>query len=1094
MRTSVILFMSTCVLAQMLIAAPGLAQEQLKKNITLDYHNAAFATVVKAIERRSGIIIMYELTPAIEKEQVTIAVHDKPVAEVLDLLVTGRRLKWSIKAPDNIVRLERADPPPVVPATAAATPPHISGIVRDSQGKPLTGATVAIRNSGISTVTNAEGFFTLPAKEGDIIIVTFVSFEPRLIRVSSDMLKFGSVGQVILVPAQSPLDQLVIIAYGTTTRRMATGSVSTVSGEELQRQPVSNALEALEGKAPGLFITQSSGVTGSQMSTSIRGQLSIGSGTLPLFIIDGVPFEETPINTLGASTYGYQGATGHVDPMNSINPADIESISVLKDGDATAIYGSRAANGVILVTTKKGKAGATRLDLNGYSGAGTISHHVPMLNLSQYLAMRHAAFANDNLTPTATSAPDLLAWDTTKSTGFDKRFIGNTEHQTDITAALSGGDQRLHYLFSNTLRHEGTVFPGDYGYNRYSTHLSLDNTSLDGKFAVTVSAFYTKESNNEAANDMISSVFNLPPDYPLYTANGTLNWTGGFTNPLSYLLESYRFQSDNLLANTQLRYTILPGLNAKVSLGYNKIDQGYTLLTPSKAINPSSGQLSTATYSSNYVESYIVEPQLDYTRRIGQGKLTALAGGTWQQSNYVQPYYIVATGFPNDQLMNSWISASTINLKTNGYSNYKYASGFARINYTWKDRYLLNLTGRRDGSSRFGPDHQWGNFGSVGAGWIFTSEPWMKTGLPWLSYGKLRGSYGTTGNDQIADYGYLSTYGTWPYNYGSAGIYPVRSANPNYHWESNHKLDFAIETGFLRDRILASAEWFRSRSGNQLIQAPLASQSGFTYYEANLPAVVQSSGWEFELKTVNIKTRAVTWSTSFNLTATANKLISFPNLSTTNYAGEFVVGQPIDMYTGYHYTGLNNGVATVADLNKDGQITQGLGQTSLKGDYRKIGVVNPTYYGGFSNTVTYDRFTLDVLFQFVKQIKPGFRAASQNATDAPGMMFNQDSHILSDGFKPSTQVSSPPSTAYINYYLYSDAVYSNASFIRLKNVNLSYDLPAAWMKAIRAKGASVFVRGQNLLTMTHYFGFDPETGNIGVPPLRTVVAGIHCSF
>ena len=1096
MKTSAILFMVVCCMAQLLIASPGRGQEKIRRTISLDYHNAAFSTVVKAIEQRSGLIVMYELTPAIERQQITISVNNKPVGEVLDLLVSGRMLKWSLKDSENIVRLERVEPPPPAQDAISSDPQRLSGIIKDAQGDPLAGATIVIRNSRVSATTNAEGYFTIPAKEGDVIVCTYISCEPRFIRVSADMEHLGSLGQIVMMQSDSKLDEMVVIAYGTTTRRLATGSVSTVSGEEIARQPVSNTLEALEGKAPGLFISQSNGVTGSQTNVNIRGQLSIASGEMPLFIIDGVPFQETPINTLGGSTYSnaLQGAAGFIDPMNSINPADIESISVLKDGDATAIYGSRGANGVILITTKKGKAGATKFDLNAYTGAGKITHLVPMLNLPQYLTMRHEAFANDGATPTVSNAPDLTLWDTTKSTDFQKKFIDNTAHQTDITGTFSGGDQRLHYLFSNTLRHETPTYPGDFGYNRYASHLSIDNTSLDGRFALTASAFYTKESNNQPITDLTSAVYNLPPDYPIYNANGSLNWTGGFTNPIAYQLKTSQFKSDNLLANATLRYTLLPGLNAKVSLGYNHLDQSNNLLSPMASLNPATSPLSTATYYSNYVESYIVEPQLDYTKVLGKGKLTAIAGGTWQQSNFAQPYYISATGFPNDQLLNSWVAASTVNFKTNSYTDYKYASGFARINYTLKDRYLLNLTGRRDGSSRFGPDRQWGNFGSVGAGWIFSSENWLKEQAPWLSFGKLRASYGTVGNDQILDYGYLSTYSSSPYSYGGAVIYPTRVANPDYRWETNHKIDLALETGFIKDRILLTATWFNSRTGNQLVNAPLSTQTGFAYYQANLPAVVESMGWEFELKTINIKGKTLSWSSSFNLTAPRNKLVSFPGLATTAYANIYLVGQPINNYTGYHFTGVQNGIATVADLNKDGMITQGLEQSPLKGDYKIIGQSSPKFYGGFSNTVIYGQFQLDVLFQFVKQLKPDFRAVSPFSPVQPGAMLNQDSHILADGFKPSTLVSSAASNAYLNDYLYSDGVYSDASFIRLKNISLAYDLPRSWMKAVKIKSAGVFVRGQNLLTITHYFGFDPETAGLSLPPLKEIVAGIHCSL
>ena len=1088
--------MAICCMVQLLIASPGSAQEKVKQHISLDYHNAPFTTVVKAIEQKSGLIIMYELTPLIENLKVSLAIKDKPVAEALDLLVTGRNLRWSLKESENIIRLERANVAEQQQAApvkneASPDPSRLTGTVKDAQGKPLVGATIAVRNGKAVTTSGAEGFFTIFAKEGDVLICTFISCEPRFIKITAAMERAGSTGEVVLSQAVSGLDEMVVIAYGTTSRRMATGSVSTVSGEEIRRQPVSNLLESLEGKAPGLFISQSNGAPGSQMNISIRGQLSIASGKLPLFIIDGVPFAETPINSIGNSTYSsLQGAAGLIDPMNSINPADIESISVLKDADATAIYGSRGANGVILITTRKGKAGATRFDLNAYTGTGKITRTLPMLNLQQYLTMRNTAFANDNATPTLSNAPDLKLWDTTQSTDFIKKFVGGTAHQTELTGAFSGGTERLHYLFSNTYRQQNTVYPGNFGYKRFASHLSVDNTSLNGRFAITASALYTKESNNQPLVDFTSRVYNLAPDYPLYNADGSLNWAGGVTNPLTYVLQTSRFKSDNLLANTTLRYTVLPGLNARVSLGYNKINQNITLLSPRKALNPQSTTQSSATYSSNYVESYIVEPQLDYVKGFGKGKLTATVGGTWQQSSFVQPYYVTATGFSNDNLMNSWVAASTISYKTSGYTAYKYASGFARINYAWMERYLLNLTGRRDGSSRFGPNRQWGNFGSVGAGWIFSSEQWMNKVAPWLSFGKLRASYGTIGNDQIADYGYLSTYSSSVYTYGGAGIYPSRIANPDYGWETNRKVDVALELGFLKDRVLLTTNWFRSRTDNQLVSSLLSTQTGFASYQANLPALLQSAGLELELKTTNIKNKDLLWTSSFNITMPRNKLISFPGLSKTAYAFVYLEGKPINNYTGYHYTGLDNGIATVEDLSKNGALSSGLLQT-LNGDYYIIGNANPKYYGGFSNSVQYKQFRLDILLQFVDQLKPGIRQSNQTT---PGFMVNQDSRILTDGFKPVVTAGSAAANAYLNYYLQSDGVYSNASFLRFKNISLGYELESKWIKTVKIKSANVFVRGQNLFTITHYFGFDPETGAASLPPLKQIIAGIHCSF
>ncbi|MDD7884558.1 SusC/RagA family TonB-linked outer membrane protein [Flavivirga sp. 57AJ16] len=971
--------------------------------------------------------------------------------------------------------------------TATQQQIEVTGKILDPSGVPMAGVSIIIKGTYKGTYTNFDGKYTIlvPSSKNSLVF-SFLGFKTKEVLVDNK-----TVIDITLKEEFNKLDELLLIAYGKTSKRLATSNFSTITSEEIEKQPVTNVLEALAGKVPGLFISQSNGLTGSKSNVSIRGQVSIASGQEPLYVIDGVPFNSTPINTLSGSYNSYGSAAGLIDPLNSINPADIESITVLKDAGATAIYGSRGANGVILIKTKRAKGTGTRLSVNTYTGLGKIANTVPTLKLSDYLDIRKEAIANDGLIPNQNNAPDLVSWDQTKSTDFQKMFLENTAKKTEVSASFTGGNDKFNYIFSNTLHNESTVFPGDLGYKRFSSHLGFENTSDDDKFKIGVTLFYTKEDNNQSPVDLTSSVFTLPPNYPLYNQDGSLYWltNSNLTNPLSFLMQKSIFKSNNLLANATLSYKLSPGLTATANIGYNKINQTSNVQIPLASVAPGTADSSTSLFTSNYVETYNIEPQLDYVKNFKNSELSVLLGGSFQASDYVQPYNVRATGYTVDNLLGNLGAASEITSYDNGFREYNFASMFGRVNYTIKNRYLFTLTARRDGSTRFGENKRWGNFGSVAAGWIFSNEDWFKNSLPWFSYGKLRSSYGTVGNDQIPDYGYLDSYGSWFYLYDGAVLVPQRVANPDYSWETTRKFEVSLETGFLNDRLFLTTTWFSNRTDNQLISTPLPSQTGFTSYQANLPALVESNGLEVSLTSTNIKNTNFSWNTAFNLTVPRNRLVSFPGLENTVYRGVFIEGESIRNLTGYNFTGLVNGIATVEDWNEDGNITPGLKET-LNGDYKILGRSTPDFYGGLNNTVTYKGLSLDVFFQFVKQEKYGIR---QNST-APGTLTNHADNILNDGFYYSQNTSGAAVGAYTNYYLRSNATLSDASFIRLKNVSLSYQLPTSFLKSKTFKKFGVSLKGQNLLTITNYNGFDPETGALALPPLRMITLGLNCSI
>ncbi|MNX87386.1 TonB dependent receptor [compost metagenome] len=456
-------------------------------------------------------------------------------------------------------------------------------------------------------------------------------------------------------------------------------------------------------------------------------------------------------------------------------------------------------------------------------------------------------------------------------------------------------------------------------------------------------------------------------------------------------------------------------------------------------------------------------------------------GGTFQQQK-TNRLFLGGSGFSNNSLIHDLASASTKSISLSDETLYKYQAFFARINYNWNERYILNITGRRDGSSRFGPGKQFAVFGAVGAAWIFSNEALLKSNTV-LSFGKLRTSYGTTGNDQIGDYQFLDTYTSSGNTYqGLIGLQPVRLFNPEFGWETNRKFEAALETGFLQDRLFLTTAWYLNRSSNQLVGMPLPGSTGFSSLNANLDATVQNSGLEITLRSVNFQGKGFQWTTNFNISVNRNKLISYPDLESSTNASKYVVGEPVNILKVYHYTGMNANtyVYEFEDMNNDGVIT-------AIGDRNKTADLSPKYFGGLQNQLRYKNLQLDFLFQFVKQQTFGA------SPGVPGSAMNQLADLGNSSIQQpyTTGGNSNIVTAYYRYAI-SDANIDDASYVRLKNISLTYDLPLKLSKDVRCQ---LYLQGQNLLTFTNYTNGDPEFKFSGyLPPLKLICAGVKLSL
>lgn len=943
-------------------------------------------------------------------------------------------------------------------------------IVSADNQEPLVGASVLLKGSNNGKSSDKNGLFNLSVP-GDraALVLSFIGYRSVDTVISFPLRQELTIA---LSPDAAALDETIIIGYGTTTKKLNTGNVGRITAQEIARQPVGNPLAALAGRIPGLVITPFSGLPGSNYTVAIRGQNSISNGNEPFYIVDGVPYVSNSMSQVN-------GTSGQQSPFSSINPSDIESIEVLKDADATAIYGSRGSNGVILITTKKGKEGKTRAELTVYKGIGHVTRTMELMSTDQYLAMRREAFANDGIAANITNAPDLLSWDPKQYTDWKKLLIGNAAQIQDVQLALSGGTGSTQLRLSGGFHRETTVFPGSLGSKRGSMQLSVGHRSSDNKFQANFTANYSASSSDMIPADITGSIYSAP-NTPVNSNDGSGPLAGILT-----LRQSFQNLTHSLVSNLSMFYHLSADLSLKLSGGYTKIDLGETAIYPgnSYAVARPSGN---SAFGQNNFQSWLAEPQLLYTKKLGNGKLDGLLGASWQQ-DLSDRTVVNASGYSSEMLLGTPSGASVLTVSANN-TQYRYQAAFARLNYNYGGRYIVNLTGRRDGSSRFGPGRKFATFGAVGAAWLFSEETFVSRALPFLSFGKIRASYGVTGNDKIGDYQYLDTYASAQYPYqGVSGLLPTRLFNADYGWETNYKLEWAMDLGFVHDRIRLSVSQFTNRSSNQLLSYVLPVQTGFSGITRNLPAAVKNKGWEFELQTVNIQKKNLRWNTAVNLSVARNELTKFDGLENSSYASRYQIGEPLNIKKLYHYLGVDPQTGTYSfDLEQGQNVVRDM---------------SPTFYGGFSSDLHYKRLELNLFFQFSKRVAPTYL---YSLTATPGLRgYNQPVALLDRWQQPADQTdiqrfttgAAEPATAYGTYYRNSDAAYLPVSFLRLKNVSLSCDLIAARNKKTFIERCSIFIRCQNLFTLTNYQGNDPEVTNMStLPPLRTLTAGLQFTF
>lgn len=1081
------------------------------QNINISGRNVSLETVFSKIEKQTGYMFFSKVELIREMPKVNVNFKNLPLRDALEELLGKLSLSYTIFDKNIVIK-----PLYTGSGEKPGAPTVLIGKVVDEWDNPMPGVSIRLKGTSLVVVTNREGqFVTAPIVDPEAVLqISYVGYETQEFKVS--VLKNPVI--VRLKQTISDLDQVQVMAYTTTTKRLNTSNTVTITAEEIAKHPVQNVLEILKDRVPGLYIQQNTGVAGGSYDVTIRGSSTFRGGA-PLYIIDGVAFPADKTLPLASRNANGTNASNQFlggNALNYLNPADVESIDVLKDADATAIYGSRGAFGVILITTKKGRAGKSRLNVNTNTGFVTRGSFPKLLNLEQYLMIRREALANDGVSPGAGDLDLNGTWPTDRFTDWQKELMGSAGLSNTVNASYSGGTGNTNFLIAGTYNRQGSIDKGKGSVRSGSGRFDINTTSPNSKFYIDLSGSYGTNLNDVVPIEFSLSANNLTaPNAPPFTLpDGSLNWTdyaashplfqAASGNPLAALNLTYKNTTNNLTANTELRYKPIKGLTLTTRFGYNLLSTNEFSATPSTYFNPNTNS---ATSTTSYVNNFSVgtinaDPNARYEFAFGKkGVLSATVGATLQdQVTLVNN--VRGTNFTNDALLLNPATAVTV---VSGYNRTvtRYMGVFSVINYNWDNKYILNLNGRVDGSTKFTPGNRNGTFGSVGATWLVSEEPWFKNNISFVSFAKIISSFGVLGGDGIENYLYLDRYTaqSTPYQ-GKPVLLTAGSSNPDLRWEKKTSFDLALNLEFFKGRISVLANYFRNVSTDLLTLQPLASTTGNQNYLENTSAKIENKGYEFSFNTRNFQGKNFSWTTNFQISLYRNKLLSYPNVDriAANFSvieGKTVNGIKllnyvgVDPKTGYYFYKTPAGVV--------GQNTFALSPNSVS-DRTEFVDLQPRFFGSISNSLTYKSFTVG--FTFTGRKRMGLNFMGQQAS-TPGF-FNLNSGIsaLKRWQKEGDITTVPRATANPlnnlfaqSLFKYSTGAYEMITYARLQNLSLNYSFNPEVLKKAGISVLSIFLRGENLLTISKYGDMDPENLNVGATPqMSTFTAGFNVTF
>ncbi len=947
---------------------------------------------------------------------------------------------------------------------------RVSGTVSDAKGGEIPGANVSIVGTNTGVLTDAKGMFSLEVPNSQAVLrFSFIGYKTAEVTV-------GNKNQFAITMEEDAknLEQLVVIGYGTQKKRDLTGAVSSVSSEDLSLGgATANVAQAFQGRAAGVQVSQSSSAPGGTTVVRIRGGNSISSTNEPLYIVDGFPSESG----------------------KEINPNDIDDIQILKDASASAIYGARGANGVVIITTKRGKAGKASISFDTYAGVQKVVNTYEKMTGLQAMQITNSKNAERGL-PATFTAQDLASG---ISNDWFKLSTRNASVQS-YSLSASGGDEKTRIAFSlGYFAQNGALKKTDF--DRYTMRLNIDK-KFDNKFKIGANA-YVERNNSTFKNydgtivpsNVMYGILSASPAVPAYTSTGAFARFQGRDNPLAWLLAPTNERVGNKVnVNAFVQYDFTEALSFKINAGteYTTLKEGTYL--PRDLVDGEKVKGKATVSNANSLRS-LVEAYFTYNRTFGDHSVNAVAGMSYQ-NDMAETGSVTVQNFSTDAYLFNNLGAGTERIgNTSSKINARIASAYGRLNYNFKEKYLATFTVRRDGSSRFGENNRYGYFPSGSVAWRLSEEDFIKN-LNVFSDLKLRASYGITGNDRIGDYAYMTTFSPTNVTLDGAHSYPgvvaARLPNPDLKWESTAQLDIGVDMAFMRGRVNVTADYYKKKTTDLLLNIPIGDWTGFASQIVNAGSL-ENKGVELGIISQNIVGNGFRWKTSLNIAYNKQKVLDLggrPYIITqipNPYGGRALdfsklePGQELSAFYGYKYAGVIKtgetytpqpgapaGTAKYVDVNGDGVINAG-DNAANKGDRTYLGHANPRYIFGIGNEFKYKGIELNVFMQGAL----GFS------------LYNANALILESGYgvaalnrwQPTNENTDVPRDGYAltSYGSFVNSKFiEDASFLRCKMITLGYDLPLGNTRLQKLK-VKIYGSVQNLFTITGYTGSDPES-------------------